>query len=84
MTVGFSGLQPRGPNEAVNYYLRIVHQAASLGYAKGRHVADLGCATSRRILDGPLLGIFVANGQDGFRQVVQAAMVRGRLEVTEV
>ena len=81
---GFSGLQPGGPSEEVDYYLRIVHQAANLGYARGRHVADLGGATSRRLLDGPLLGIFVANGQGAFRQVAQAAMVRGRLEVRDV
>ena len=84
LTAGFSGLQARGPNDAVDYYLRIVHQATNLGYAKGRHVAGLGGATCRRLLDGPLLGIFVANGQGAFRQVAQAAMVRGRLEVRDV
>ena len=81
LTAGFSGLQPRGPNEDVDYYLRIVQQAEMLGYPGG--------ATSRRLVetrttcdghsalrDGPLLGVFVPNGQGAFRLVAQAATVQ--------
>ena len=89
LTAGFSGLQPRGPNEDVDYYLRIVQQAEMLGYNEGHRPAGSGGATSRRLVetrttcdghaalrDGPLLGVFVPNGQGAFRLVAQATMVQ--------